>query len=220
MGNFFKFISEHRKVLYIIFLLLIFIIGIPLLINWLYKQSALAPFFVAEWEAADALSYYGSVLTFLGTVTLSALSLWQNYQIKLGNEKHSFLLAQLEKAKNAIHFKIYVVALLNNASKVKIKLSNLTENIAYNISISKLQIISRCNNKVCWEDSQEKAYDHLGPFMEWEINLNNPEITEPECYMTFMISYTDKYGETYTLRATGLWDNSKQKLHFEIAEVK
>jgi len=221
VSDFLKFIIEHRKALCVIaFLLLIIIVGIPLLINWLYKQPALIPFFVAEWGAADALSYYGSVLTFLGTAALSTLALWQNHQIKVGNDKHSAFLAQLEKARNAIHFKIQVVSLLANASKIKIIVSNLTENIAYNISISKLRIVNRVNNTVFWEEPQKKTYDHLGAFMGWEIELNNSEIPGTEYYISFMISYADKYGKTYTLRATGLWDDTKQKLHFEIAEVK
>lgn len=220
MSDFLTFIKEHRKAVYAIaLLLLIIIIGIPIMINFLYKQSAPTTFFVTEWEAADALSYYGAVLTFLGTITLSALALWQNHQIKVGNDKHFALLEQMEKAKDALHFKIQVIALLDNASKAKIELSNLTENIAYSISISKLQIINRDNGKVYWEHSKKKTYDHLGAFMGWKIDLNNPKIPSAEYFMIFIISYDDKYGKSYSLRATGLWDDVKQELHFEIAEV-
>lgn len=221
MNDFLKFIIKHKKALHVIvFLLLIITIGIPLLINWLYKQPALIPFFVAEWGAADALSYYGSVLTFLGTAALSTLALWQNHQIKVVNDKHSALLAQLEEMKNAIYFKIQVDSLLFNARKAKITLHNLTENMAYNISISELQIINSVDNTVFWKEPEEKTCNHLGAFMGWEIELNNAEIPGAEYYIMFMISYADKYGKTYTLRTTGLWDNTKQKLHFEIAEVK
>lgn len=220
MSDFLKFINEHRRVVCaIILLLLIITIGIPIMINWLYKQPAPTTFLAAEWEAADALSYYGSVLTFLGTVTLSALALWQNHQIKVGNDEHIALLTQMEKAKDALRFKIQVVALLDNASKAKIVLSNLTENIAYNVSISKLQIINRVNGKVYWECPQKKTYDHLGAFKEWEIELNNPKIPDAQYYITFIISCDDKYGKAYILRVTGLWDDVKQELHFEIAEV-
>ena len=219
MRDFLKFINGHRRIVCaIVLLLLIITIGIPIVINWMYKQPALTTFFSAEWEAADALSYYGSVLTFLGTVTLSALALWQNHQIKVGNDEHIALLAQMEKAKDALHFRIQVVALLDNANKAKIVLSNLTENIAYNIFISKLQIINKVNRKVCWECPQKKTYDHLGAFKEWEIELNNPKIPDAQHYITFIISYNNKYGKSYTLRATGLWDDVKQELHFEIAE--
>ena len=38
--------------------------------------------FQAEWSAGDALGYYGAVLSFLGTVILGALALYQNHIIK------------------------------------------------------------------------------------------------------------------------------------------
>ncbi len=69
------------------------------MINWLYKQPAPTAFFVMEWEAADALTYYGAVLTFLSTVALSALCLWQNHQIKAGNDKHTAFGEKMEKEK-------------------------------------------------------------------------------------------------------------------------
>lgn len=221
MNDFLKSIIKHKKALLVIVcLLLIITVGIPLMINWSYKQPALTPFFAAEWGAADALSYYGSALTFLGTAALSTLSLWQNHQIKIASDKHSALLAQLEKARNALYFKIQVESLLFNASKAKIILYNLTENIAYNLSISELQIINSVDNTVFWKGAEERTCDHLGAFMKWEIELNNSEIPGAEYYLKFIISYADKYGQTYKLRTTGLWDNTKQKLHFEMAEVK
>lgn len=221
MHDLLKSIFRHKiALLVIVFILLIITVGIPLMINWLYKQSALAPFFATEWGAADALSYYGSVLTFLGTAALSTLSLWQNHQIKVGNDKHSALLEQMEKARNAIYFKIQVESLLFNASNAKIVIQNRTENIAYNLSISELQIINNIDNAVFWKAEEEKTCDHLGAFMKWELELNNSEIPGAEYCIKFIISYADKYGKTYKLRATGLWDNAKQKLHFEIAEVR
>lgn len=52
--------------------------------------------------------------------------------------------------------------------------------------------------------------------MKWKIDLNNSEIPGTEYYIKFTISYADKYGKTYQLHTTGLWDNKKQKLYFEI----
>ena len=71
-----------------------------------------------------------------------------------------------------------------------------------------------------WKGAEEKTCDHLGAFMKWKIDLNNSEIPGTEYYIKFTISYADKYGKTYQLHTTGLWDNKKQKLYFEIAEVK
>lgn len=55
--------SVNRKTIFqIIIASISFIIIIPLIINWLFKQSTPFDFFVAEWTAGDALSFYGSLL--------------------------------------------------------------------------------------------------------------------------------------------------------------
>lgn len=48
---------------------ILFVIAIPLLINWLYKQPAICPLLAMEWEAEDALGFYG---TFLGAAATIA----------------------------------------------------------------------------------------------------------------------------------------------------
>ena len=58
------------------------IIGVPILIHILFKTSAVCDWFVPEWEAGNVLEYYGAILGFLGTVTLSILALYQNYELK------------------------------------------------------------------------------------------------------------------------------------------
>ena len=50
----------------------------------LFKLPASKEIFVAEWNASDALSFYGSILGFAGTVVLGAVSIFQNR--KLHNE--------------------------------------------------------------------------------------------------------------------------------------
>ena len=54
---------------------LIFIISIPFLINELYKTGG---GYITMWGAEDVLTFYGSLLAFMGTVGLGALALRQN----------------------------------------------------------------------------------------------------------------------------------------------
>ncbi|HAN21641.1 MAG TPA: hypothetical protein DCP51_08230 [Clostridiales bacterium] len=55
----------------------------PFLINELYKLgSETAKAYYTLWEAKDVLSFYGSFLSFLGTVVLGALAIWQNQKFK------------------------------------------------------------------------------------------------------------------------------------------
>ena len=58
------------------------LLGIPFIINVLFKIYSPIYLFEAEWSAGDALGYYGDVLAFMGTVVLGALALYQNHIIK------------------------------------------------------------------------------------------------------------------------------------------
>ena len=54
-------------------------------------MPAISEAFVAEWDAGDALGYYGAILSFIGTVVLGALALYQNRIIKTEAEKKLLL---------------------------------------------------------------------------------------------------------------------------------
>ena len=53
---------------------LMLIIGVPLIINALYQANG--PIKTA-WNAADVLGYYGTILSFVGTVVLGIIAVWQ-----------------------------------------------------------------------------------------------------------------------------------------------
>ena len=55
------------------------------------KIPAISEAFVAEWDAGDALGYYGAILSFIGTVVLGALALYQNHIIKTEADKKLLL---------------------------------------------------------------------------------------------------------------------------------
>ena len=52
---------------------LLFIVGVPILINECYKAETI---YVTEWEAADVLSYYGTLLGAFVTVGALAITIW------------------------------------------------------------------------------------------------------------------------------------------------
>ena len=58
--------KKHKKLIAFITFMIIF--GIPFIIHVLFKLHSNIDFFVAEWTAGELLSYYGSILAFLGTV--------------------------------------------------------------------------------------------------------------------------------------------------------
>lgn len=66
---------------------LINIIDIPFIINELYKMgSDINNPYITMWSAADLLSFYGSFIAFVGTVSLGVLALWQNKIFKAEND--------------------------------------------------------------------------------------------------------------------------------------
>lgn len=81
---------EKRKSIYIFLLIigiLIASLSIPFLINELYQYGITSERkYYTLWEAKDVLSFYGSFLSFIGTVALGALALWQNKKFKEEND--------------------------------------------------------------------------------------------------------------------------------------
>lgn len=81
---------EKRKRLYIFLLvigILIASLTIPFLINESYQYGITSERkYYTLWEAKDVLSFYGSFLSFIGTVALGALALWQNKKFKEEND--------------------------------------------------------------------------------------------------------------------------------------
>jgi hypothetical protein len=93
---------KKNKVLFIIICIIVFIvlIGVPFGINLLFKIQSNINIFEAEWTAGDALGYYGAVLSFIGTVVLGALALYQNHIIKQEADSRALLIEKREHIEN------------------------------------------------------------------------------------------------------------------------
>lgn len=74
---------KRRKVLlYIALAAVICFVIIPLIVNWLFKQSAPIPILEAEYEAGDVLGYVSGILSFVGTMFLGWVSWKQNQDLQ------------------------------------------------------------------------------------------------------------------------------------------
>lgn len=77
---------------------LVVVLTIPILINELYKIGLKTDSgYVTLWEAKDVLVFYGSFLSFVGTVALGMLVLWQNQKFKKENDKVQERLEKMNK---------------------------------------------------------------------------------------------------------------------------
>lgn len=113
MKNFIKFISIVIVILFILFF-------IPLLINVLFKVDFNIWWFESEWSAGDALNFFGSILSFVGTIALGAISIWQTHKANIISEKllEKDLLESTDFIK--LENKIDIVLKENNTAKIVI----------------------------------------------------------------------------------------------------
>ena len=57
--------------------LIIIIVFIPFIINILFKLELNIWWLESEWSAGEALNFYGIILSFIGTIILGTISIWQ-----------------------------------------------------------------------------------------------------------------------------------------------
>ena len=75
------------KVIAITIAILFFMFFVPLLINILFKFDFNIWWFESEWGAGDALNFFGSILSFIGTIVLGTISIWQTSKANNLSEK-------------------------------------------------------------------------------------------------------------------------------------
>ena len=213
----FDWMKNHKKLIAFITFMIIF--GIPFIIHVLFKLHSNIDFFVAEWTAGELLSYYGSILAFLGTVILGALSLYQNQIIKQESGKRATLLEQRERESNMPRFRINHVLSHGNSSGMKFNIENISTNIANNILIGPVKIVNKSKETIWSQHSvvhvetcillSRKKSSGKSAKIEIEIDLN--EADRRECIGT----------ATYQEIKDYIWEHYQTKVsHLYIAQIK
>ena len=96
-----NWMKENWK--YVLLFILIFCLAIPLLINCLFKMEAPFEFIAAEWQAADALAFYGAIIASLTAVYGVYLTIQysqKNYQEDVRNRTLPFIVIDTLKTKS------------------------------------------------------------------------------------------------------------------------
>lgn len=181
--------------------ILLAVVGGPLVINWMFSQPAWCDFFAVDWETKDALAYYGSALGFTGTVIFSGLALWQNHVIKTESDKHTQLLEAMEQKKNMPILYFGSGSCSENSSNLRFHMHNISDNAALDIVVSKVSILNKDGSEV-WNNGTEKRIHHLIN-SDTSISLNNPPLTDMTQYISFRVSYQDKFGNQHTMVVEG-----------------
>ena len=78
-----EFIMKHKVIVTILFILLITVV-VPIVINELYKTGK---GYITMWGADDVFSFYGSYLSFIGTVALGTVAIYQSNKAYKLNEQ-------------------------------------------------------------------------------------------------------------------------------------
>lgn len=142
--------KKHRVLFALIcVVILLLLMGIPFVINILFKINTTTDIFVAEWSAGDALGYYGAILSFLGTVVLGALALYQNHIIKTEADKKAALAEEQERAENMPRFFLRFQCASGFCGSLKFAVMNVSNNIAYTVDVYDIKI--KGGSKTIWE---------------------------------------------------------------------
>ena len=108
---------------------LLFLIPSIIWLSYLAGDYGLV-FIRTSLEVGDALGFYGTLLSFAGTVALSFLALWQNRQIALKSQEYTELLERNERQRNLPVLRISIASRSGALMNLSFYIKNLSENIA------------------------------------------------------------------------------------------
>lgn len=192
-----EWIKKHKiSFILICILVLIFLVGVPFIINLLFKFNSNISIFEAEWSAGDALGYYGAVLSFVGTVVLGALALYQNHIIKVEADKKAKLLEEQERIENMPRFFMRFQGASGFCGSLKFAIMNVSNNIAYNAEVYDIKI--KCGTKTIWESVDTYSSPAINPQKEIVIQTKSPATNEKGEFVLFAnMSCKDKHDEKH-----------------------
>ena len=212
----FDWIKKH----WIIVLLLTFVVvlGVPIGIHLLFKIHPRVSFFSAEWSAGDALNYYGSILSFIGTVVLGALALYQNRLIKTEADKRAAILEEKEHEKNMPKFVATSRSCNGNCSNLHFDIKNISENTATEIIVFDIHISSG-DGRHLWTSSQPYSFASIPANSQVDVKLNNIPIQDGSIF-SMQMQCRDKYSELHQYSITGIYYIKNNFPKFTITEIK
>ena len=182
------------------------IVGVPIIVNFLFKIKTVKNFWVAEWSAGEFLSYYGSVLSFCTTAFLSALALWQNEIIRQESDKHTRQLEKMEIQKNSPFFSARLLNRGLHDSNLEVELRNISQNPA--IDINNIVVKIEKGNDLCNTKEIMVLKDYLFSNDVLIINLEN-SFLDVSKRLSFQFECKDIYGNVYNFTLHFINKNSK-----------
>lgn len=215
MTDMLNWIKTHKLVVFIISLLII--LGVPLVIHLLFKLHPSSDFFVAEWTAGEALGYYGSILSFIGTVVLGFLALYQNQVIKEESDKREAMLMKMEHEKDMPKFTATAHLTHGNCSELSFYLENISENIATEVKLHGFTI-QTLDGKTIWRAEKSFRIPSLPAYQKHDISLSNPGLQRDRFLLGHM-ECKDKYNDTHCYELRGEYQTTNPYPVLTITEL-
>ena len=176
--------------------LLILIIGIPASINLLFKIPATSFLLQAEWDAGDALGYYGAVLSFIGTIVLGALALYQNHLIKADSDKQAARWEERERIENMPRFYFCNTGAGGYCQNLSFAIHNTSMNSAYDIRIYDVMLIKK--ESPIWKCERIYTFPALDSKDNIKFSIAPPAIAgQDNILIKGCMSCKDKYDITH-----------------------
>ena len=184
-----------------IFAVLIFVPTVIWLIYLLGDHGVV--FIHTSLGVGDALSFYGTVLTFVGTVALSALALWQNKQIALKSQEYTELMERNEQKRNLPVLKISLGGRNGSLSNLFFIVNNYSENIATFSEVTPLAIYDKSGEKICSSSAPSLDKRIVMGGESTKIRFSNAPFQANYYRIEFEVCYVDKFSNIHSLRITG-----------------
>lgn len=196
MENLKKWVKKHIIASAILSLGIIFF---PvLLIHISYSIEMPCKFLMAKWSAGELLQFYGSLLSFVGTVLLGGLALWQNQQLAIKNQQFNELINNQQKQMNMPRFDVTSSMGSNGAfTNWHIYLKNVSENVANGLLISSFTVHNKDEQLIYSKEKCKISTNSLQGGEETKIEFENTALRGDYLIVRFNLDFEDKYSESH-----------------------
>lgn len=176
-----KYLSKYK--LRTIFTAFVFIVVIPMIINQLFKLKAPCDFFVAKWQAADVLAFYGTMLASVTTILGVYISIeyaQRNYRVDAANRVKPYLSLTHYDSESKSSFGVGI-----SADKSDVEQGAPTENYYKEYKVNKVYIIIdptgiQFRNKP--SSSQQRRLESGG--LEWHNYSNGSRVLKAHPFIS------------------------------------
>jgi len=192
----FEWIKNHKKISIgvSILLFLFFITIMPFILNKIYYLTAPCDFFNVGYSVDYILDYYGAVLTFIGTVSLGIITVYQNYMSQKKTDEINKLTLELQKKSMAMAEQNYEKENLNeiikNSPKFELKnvccnghymnlcavLKNVSDNIISGLKSVSFEVFYESNVIVTTSNNVKIKVSSLSSGQVTDIEFHNTEL--------------------------------------------